>query len=199
MSNLSDRHAYLCGLAEGLGVDISSNEGKLIAKLIELLGDVVTELDDLRDEVRELDEYVESIDDDMAEFFSDFDDDEDDGDDDEYFFDDDDEDDDEDVDDEDARSFSFSYKPSDFLRDLSSNFVSSADADDGDEDDEMASVCMACICPECNEMFGVEASAHDNDALFTCPHCKKIVPAIAISDGDMPVAKVFRDGEDGEK
>ncbi|GHU71666.1 hypothetical protein AGMMS49992_06070 [Clostridia bacterium] len=67
MQVLSDRVAYLKGLAEGLAIGETSKEGRLISAIIEVLGDVVKVLSDLTDKHHELDEYVESIDEDLAE------------------------------------------------------------------------------------------------------------------------------------
>jgi DNA-directed RNA polymerase subunit RPC12/RpoP len=69
MQALSDRVAYLRGLAEGLisGVDADSKELKLILSMIDVMGDIASEIADLREKHAELDEYVESIDDDLAE------------------------------------------------------------------------------------------------------------------------------------
>ena len=95
MQGLSDRVAYLKGLAEGLGIGEESKEGKLISAIIEVLGDAVKAVAELEEKHQELDEYVESIDEDLAELeevlLGDDDEDEDDDDDD-----DEDEDDDED-------------------------------------------------------------------------------------------------------
>ncbi|MDR1570383.1 MAG: zinc ribbon domain-containing protein [Oscillospiraceae bacterium] len=67
MQVLSDRVAYLKGLAEGLSIDAQSKEGRLIGAIIDVLGDVVKVISDLKDKHTELDEYVESIDEDLAE------------------------------------------------------------------------------------------------------------------------------------
>jgi len=66
MSNLTDRVSYLKGLAEGLNL-AESNEGKLIDKILELLNEMAAELEDLRDDHEDLNEYVESIDSDLSE------------------------------------------------------------------------------------------------------------------------------------
>ena len=66
MSNLTDRVSYLKGLAEGLNL-AESNEGKLIDKILELLAEMAAELEDLRDDHEDLNEYVESIDSDLSE------------------------------------------------------------------------------------------------------------------------------------
>jgi DNA-directed RNA polymerase subunit RPC12/RpoP len=67
MQVLSDRVAYLKGLAEGLAIGEQSKEGRLIGAIIEVLGDVAKVLADLTEKHSELDEYVESIDEDLAE------------------------------------------------------------------------------------------------------------------------------------
>lgn len=66
MSNLTDRVSYLKGLAEGLKLSESS-EGKLIDKILEVLAEMAAELEDLRDDHEDLNEYVESIDSDLSE------------------------------------------------------------------------------------------------------------------------------------
>lgn len=87
MSSLSDRVAYLKGLAEGMEIGEESKVGKMILAIIDTLGETADAIQQLVDEHEELDEYVESIDDDLAEieealFDDDDDDDEDDDDDD---------------------------------------------------------------------------------------------------------------------
>lgn len=67
MSNLTDRVSYIKGLAEGLKLDTEKNEGKLIEKMLELLSDMAVEMDELRHDHDDLDEYVESIDSDLSE------------------------------------------------------------------------------------------------------------------------------------
>lgn len=67
MSDLSDRVAYLKGLAEGMEIVEENKLGKLLYAVIETLGDVADAIQQLADDHEELDEYVESIDDDLAE------------------------------------------------------------------------------------------------------------------------------------
>ena len=84
MSNLSDRVSYLKGLAEGMEIGEESKMGKLVLAIIDTLGSVAEAMQQLADDHKELDEYVESIDDDLSEI-------------EEALFDDEDEDDDEDL------------------------------------------------------------------------------------------------------
>ena len=67
MSNLTDRVSYLKGLSEGLKLDTEKNEGKLIEKMLELLSDLAAEVDALRSDHEDLNEYVESIDADLSD------------------------------------------------------------------------------------------------------------------------------------
>ncbi|MBE5783732.1 MAG: zinc ribbon domain-containing protein [Clostridiales bacterium] len=67
MSNLTDRVSYLKGLAEGLKLNAESNEGKLIEKMLDVLSDLAAEVEDLRADHDDLNEYVESIDSDLSD------------------------------------------------------------------------------------------------------------------------------------
>lgn len=87
MEYLYERVAYLKGLAEGMKIDESTDQGKLVTKIIEVLGDFADAINELNDAQTELDEYVEAIDEDLSTVEDDFygeEDDEDDEDDDDY-------------------------------------------------------------------------------------------------------------------
>jgi len=69
---LTERAAYIKGLAEGLDLDASTKEGKIIAALLELCSDMAAEIasikediDEIDDDLNYLDEYVEELDDDL--------------------------------------------------------------------------------------------------------------------------------------
>ena len=63
---ISEKSAYLKGLMEGLKLDTDKAEGKLIAAMVELLGDISKELTDVEDTTiaisDELDEIEEDLD-----------------------------------------------------------------------------------------------------------------------------------------
>lgn len=88
MSKLTERASYLKGLADGLKLDPSDAAGKLLLKVLPLLSDMAEQLDTLTESVDEVREYVESIDDDLADLEAilsdDEDEDEDDEDDDDF-------------------------------------------------------------------------------------------------------------------
>ena len=76
-----EKVAYLKGLAEGMGVDSKSKEGKLIGVIIDVLDDIALELQDIRNEQNELEEGLDAVSDDLSEVESYlYEDDEDDGD-----------------------------------------------------------------------------------------------------------------------
>ena len=67
MESLISRVSYLKGLAEGLNIDKSSNEGRLLLSIIDVLSDIALEVDDLLDAHDELEEKVDEIDSDLAD------------------------------------------------------------------------------------------------------------------------------------
>jgi len=101
--SLKERVAYLKGLAEGLGLDAETKEGKLITVIIDTLTDMADEIEELSENALDIGEELDAISSDLAdveEFL--FDDDDDDDDYDDFMdFDDDDDDDDEYDDDDD--------------------------------------------------------------------------------------------------
>lgn len=65
MKDLKEKVAYLEGLSEGLDSKAASREGKLISGIIDVLSDLVYNLEDVEDAQANLEEYVESIDEDL--------------------------------------------------------------------------------------------------------------------------------------
>lgn len=172
MNGLSDKVSYLRGLAEGMKLDESSNEGKLLAQIISVLGDISAKIDALDEAFDELSDYVECIDDDLEalELSADDDDDDDDDFDDDAFegFDDDDDDDDD-----------MDFELGD---------------DDDDDDDDAFGMYAGCLCSECGGMFSVDVS-YDDEQQFICPHCNKRVKAVQMNCQNVPVAEATQDEE----
>jgi DNA-directed RNA polymerase subunit delta len=67
MEDLHTKLGYLRGLADGLGVNEESKEGKVIQKIIGLLNDFVDSLEGMKEDYDELFTYVEAIDEDLSE------------------------------------------------------------------------------------------------------------------------------------
>lgn len=64
---ISEKVAYIKGLAEGMKLDTESNEGKILAAVIDLLGDIADELEDMEDEICEVEEGVDAVSDDLSD------------------------------------------------------------------------------------------------------------------------------------
>ena len=64
---VAEKTAYLKGLADGLKLDASQDEGKLIYAVIGALESVAEELDALRQEQEELSETLDAVSDDLAD------------------------------------------------------------------------------------------------------------------------------------
>ena len=101
---ISEKSAYLKGLMDGLKLDTASDEGKMIAAIVDLLGDVTRKVSDIEettiaisDELDEIEEDLDAIED----YILDEDEDDWDDDDDEDWDEDEDEDDEDDEDEED--------------------------------------------------------------------------------------------------
>lgn len=84
--NTSEKVAYVKGLAEGLGYDNTSKEGKILAAILDILEDVAHDIEDLEENAWNLGEAIDQVSDDLADieeavYDEDYDEDEDDDDD----------------------------------------------------------------------------------------------------------------------
>ena len=100
---ISEKSAYLKGLMDGLKLDTETNEGKMIAAIVDLLGDMTKKVVDIEDttiaisdELDEIEEDLDAIEDFIMDEEDDYDDWDDDEDDDYDFAEDEDDEDDED-------------------------------------------------------------------------------------------------------
>lgn len=66
MSDFRSKVAYLHGLAEGLDLDVSSSEGRVLAAMLDVMGDLADAMDEVYDAQDELADYVEEMDDDLS-------------------------------------------------------------------------------------------------------------------------------------
>ncbi len=164
MESLEKKVGYLKGLMEGMDFSDDPSKGKLLTSMVELLGDLSDRVEGIGELLDDLNEYVESIDDDLAELEG--------GHDDDFHMIDDDEFEDEyyDEDDEDGE---------DHLH------VLGGKAKDADEDE--AETLAGSICPECGHMFFV-ALDDPEDARYDCPHCGKRVTPTPLTPENAPIA-----------
>ena len=92
---ITEKVAYLKGLAEGMELDTEKQEGKLLAAIIDVLDDMALEIEDLKDAQEELGDGLDAVSDDLEDVEDVvFGEDEDDEDEDEYEYDEPDEDED---------------------------------------------------------------------------------------------------------
>ncbi len=63
----SEKVAYLKGLAEGMELDTEKGEGKLLAKIIDVLEDLAFDLEDVGSNVDELNEGLDAVSDDLED------------------------------------------------------------------------------------------------------------------------------------
>lgn len=66
MTDLRSRVAYLHGLAEGLDLDTGSPHGRVLAGVLDVLGDLAEEIEELTVMQGDLAEYVDEMDDDLS-------------------------------------------------------------------------------------------------------------------------------------
>ena len=65
--DISEKVAYLKGLAEGLGLESSTKEGKILSVMIDVLDDIALELEDLQDVQGELEEGLDAVSEDLSD------------------------------------------------------------------------------------------------------------------------------------
>ena len=109
---ISEKSAYLKGLMDGLKLDTETNEGKMIAAIVDLLGDMSKRMVDIEDTTIAISDELDEIEEDLdaiEDFIMDEDDDDDDWDDEEDYYDPDDDEDDEDDDDEEEPEEGFDF------------------------------------------------------------------------------------------
>lgn len=67
MGNIKEKVAYLQGLTKGLNVSGQSAEGKLLLNMVDVLQDMAEEIDCLHVGQEDLENYVETIDEDLTD------------------------------------------------------------------------------------------------------------------------------------
>lgn len=68
--DICEKIAYIKGLAEGLKIDDSTNEGKVLTAIIDLLGDITEEICDIEESCEEIIEQIDAVDEDLADLES---------------------------------------------------------------------------------------------------------------------------------
>ena len=64
--NVKEKTAYIKGLLEGLALDENKPEGKLIKALVETVDELAAELENVKQDVEDHNDYLEEIDEDLG-------------------------------------------------------------------------------------------------------------------------------------
>jgi len=67
MNYLTEKIAYLKGMAEGMQLHTKTEEGRLLGEMLDLLDDLVVEMERSLDRQDELHDYVDAIDEDLMD------------------------------------------------------------------------------------------------------------------------------------
>ncbi len=65
MKNIKEKVAYLQGLVQGLNIDETTKEGRVLTAIVDVLDEMADQLDEIETAQSDLEEYVESIDEDL--------------------------------------------------------------------------------------------------------------------------------------
>ena len=171
MSDTSKKAGYLRGLLEGAGIDESAPQGKLIAGIIDLLGNL-SERADIADEmIGDLNDYVESIDDDLSS-----------------------------LEDADSRD-SFSFDENGVNFDDEDDFEEDMDFEEDPFENRGERIRLLSagensrkkifprggLCPECSGFFLIVAGNPDRST-YKCPHCGKAITPVPPTPENTPTA-----------
>lgn len=141
---LSDKVSYLRGLMDGLGIDESTKEGKILKLMTEILDEMAVTVEDIADEVDSVVDIIDMIDEDLLEVEDDL-----------YDIDDEDDDDDEEI------VYDEDY-------DDDEHFGEFADeVEDIDLDEEAM---YECCCPSCGDSITISESIVEKGSM-KCPNC----------------------------
>lgn len=143
MGYLSEKAAYLKGLAEGLGIEGETKEGKLLNAIIEAIDEIALEVDDMVIIQEDMQELLDDIDSDLSDLEDAF------------------EELEEDLDD-----------LEDELEDLDLDDDFDEDFDDEDYDEEEEEEEYSFECPNCQDIIYINPEMVEGDVKFiVCPNC----------------------------
>lgn len=178
MENLSKKVGYIKGLLDGIDMDAGTNNGKLMAGIVDLIGELAERVEVIDEQLDDLNDYVESIDDDLAELEGEH------RDDDGFNILD---DDDEDFDD----AFGDGEDKLHLLRPDEGIARDAGEADDeaGDDTGDDAPEALAGkLCPKCSRMFFTSLDDREDDE-YVCPHCGERIVPVPLTPDNAPIAK----------
>ena len=166
MENLSKKVGYLKGLLEGMDLDNGSTNGKLMAGIVDLLGELSDRVEVMDELLDDLNDYVESIDDDLAELEGEHRDD----------------DDDFNILDDEDEDFDDAFGDGEDKLHLLRPREETPSEEDGP--DALAGK----LCPKCHRMFFTSLDDADGE-LYDCPHCGERITPVPLTPENAPIAK----------
>lgn len=156
MMTLTEKAAYIKGLVEGLELDGTTKEAKIIKALVDIVDDITLSLADaeddiavLADEIDEIEEHLNAVDVDLAEV---------------------------------EEILYEECEDDDFDCDCDCDF--DCDGCDGCDDEFDDAFEYEVECPECGEVFCFDESVFEDDEPLTCPNCGMVIDEIEIEDED---------------
>ena len=155
--SMMEKAMYLKGLCDGVELDKTTKEGKLIAALLDMVTEMAAEMDDMQAEICELRDYCEELDEDLGDV-------------EEVLLDLDDEDYEDDEDDDD-----FECDGDCAGCDFDCGFDDDDDLFD-EEDDEFFEV----ICPACGDVINFDSTIDPEN--LRCPNCGEKFECIVEED-----------------
>ncbi len=136
-----EKAMYLKGLCDGVELDKTTKEGKLIAALLDMVVEMATEMDEMQTRITDLEDYCEELDSDLGDV-------------EEVLL---------DMDEDDDDDFAFDGCDGDCA---SCDFDCMFDDEDEDEDDEDI---LQVECPSCGDVIHFPATIDPEN--LTCPGC----------------------------
>lgn len=154
MMTITEKAAYIKGLVDGIELDESAKETKIIKALVDIIDDMALSIADaeddiavLADEIDDIEEHLEAVDVDLADV--------------------------EDI----------VYDEYDF-EDFDDDCDFDCDCCDGCDVEDYEDFEYEVECPECGEIFCFDESVFEDDEPLTCPNCGMVIDEIEIEDDD---------------
>ncbi len=185
MHKISEKIGYIHGMMDGLQLNKDDETVKLLNMFVDVLDEFASSVIRMENDLQDLNDYVESIDDDLADIEMHY------SDEDEFM------DDDVDYDFSSERRSAKKKAPVSILRDADEDIDFDEDEyDDNDSpsdefDDDIAETALfiGCVCPECGKFFSVcDPDSYDDDQKFECPFCKKHITLSPMDPSSVPTA-----------
>lgn len=172
MENLNKKVGYINGLLEGMDFSDAPANGKLFQAMAELLDSMSQRVETLEEVLSDLNDYVESIDDDLSLL---------EGNPDDFNV--------MDADDEDYDDFEDDFED-DF--DPGEDQLHLLHTRSAHGPSRLDTIPAGRICPECGKLFFVHLS-DSPDTRYVCPHCNASVAPLPITPKNAPIALPTKD------